>query len=175
MRTLLLNAVQQRSHSLAQGGVQMLGVAGWRQRPARRHDHRDLLVAHIALVVFGPDPLGTPDDQRDRRNSGLQRHPGRSGLELLELEGATNRRLRHQADQLAGPQQADGFGVRPRAGPAVDRDRLGVLDQEVDHLHLLHLRLDQVADAPPASLDSKRSRQPVHVAGVVDRDHRATG
>jgi len=102
VRILPLHAVQQGRHFVAQRRVKLLDVARRQHRLTRRHDDRDLLAADISRVVFCPNPLRAPDDQRNHRYSCLQRHPRRAGLELLELETATDRRLGHQAYHLAG-------------------------------------------------------------------------
>src|SRR5882757_1381569 len=52
---------------------------------------------------------------------------------------------------------------------AVNGDGLGVPDQKVDGLHVLHLGLDHVAQAALALRRGQGRREEVDVAGVIDR------
>ena len=78
---------------------------------------------HMFLrVPLGPDALGAPDDVRDDRHVGGDRHPRRARLEFLDLEAAADRRLGIDADELALLELLAGLGERGRAAVAVHRD-----------------------------------------------------
>ncbi len=62
---------------------------------------RHLGPPHLLRMPLGPDALSAPDDVRDDRHVGGDRHPRGTRLELLDLEAAADRGLGVDADQLA--------------------------------------------------------------------------
>ena len=107
-------------------GVQQRGQLGRGQRRLNRladhHHDRHLRAEHLLGMVLGPDPLGAPDDVRNDRHIGLDRHPGSAGLEFLDLETAADRRFGVDADEFTGPESIDSYGVRRGAAGPVHRD-----------------------------------------------------
>ena len=176
MRIALLDVVQQRGHCRAQGRIQFDGRPGRWQRSADLHDDRNLVAAQVLRMTFGPNTLRSPDDHRDDRHLSLQRHPGRSALELLEFETSADGGLRIDAYQFTGLQCTHRLGVGGRTGLTVHRYGPGVLDHKVDDCDLLHLGLGHQSDPAPSPAAGQAHREEIDVAGVVGRHHRsATG
>ncbi len=94
MWILLLYAVENRIHRLAQHGIELLGIALRPHRRSDRRDDRNLVAEQVLWMILGPDPVRAPDDHGNNRHLRLQRHPGRSGLELAQFEAAADSRLR---------------------------------------------------------------------------------
>ena len=79
-------------------------------------------------------PAVTPRSRSGSRgHSGGGRHPHCAGLELLELERTTDRRLRKNADDLPGAQCLQGGAVRRRSRRAVNRDVVHAAHQRAGH------------------------------------------
>src|ERR1700739_4094496 len=86
---------------MPQSDVELLRGAVRRQRGAGGHGDRNLVAQHLLWVIFGPDAMGAPDDQRDDRHLRLQGDPGRPGLKLPEFETAADGGLGMHPDQFA--------------------------------------------------------------------------
>lgn len=172
MRVGLLHPVQQCFHLPAQVGHDPVHPALAGQRRTGRNCDRNLVAAQSFRMVLGPDPVYTPDDERNDRHRGVQRHPGRTGLEILQLETAADGGLRIHPDQFTGAQPVQRHRVGVATGAAVHRDGAGVGDQEVDPPHVLHLGLDHEPHPAAPGRGGQGRGQKVHIAGVVDRDDR---
>ena len=112
MRIFLLHPVQHRVHRLPQRGVELLGGALRRHRPAGGHGDRNLVAEHLLWMILGPNPVRAPDNHRNYRHLRLQRQPRRPGLELPEFVTAADGGLGMQPDELALPQPLHGHRVR---------------------------------------------------------------
>src|SRR5271156_84591 len=173
VRVLLLHLVQQLVHRVPQRDVELFSGAVRGQRAAGRHGDRNLVAEHLLRVVFGPNTMGAPDDQRDDRHLRLEGHPGRTGLELSEFETATAGGLRMHPDEFALAQPLHGDVQCVLSVPAVHRNEPGVLDDVVDRLHVGHLGLDHEVHPPAPFTYGEQRREPVEVAGVVLGKQRA--
>ena len=173
MRIQLLDVVQQRGHRRTQRRIEFGRSPGRCQRSTDPHDDRNLLAAQILRMTLGPNALRSPDDHRDDRHLGLQRHPSRAALEFLEFETSANGGLRIDPYQFAGPQCAHRLGVGGRTGLAVHRYGAGMSDHKVDNGDLLHFGLGHQPDPAPPFAAGQAHRQEIDVAGVVGRHHRS--
>ena len=178
MRTVIvLNLLEQMLHAVAQ---QRRQLGRW-QRRIDRLPHRDrdrhLGSAHVLGMPLGPDALGAPDDVRNDRHIGVDGHPGRTGLQRLDLEAAADGGLRVHTHQLTGPQRRArrGEGVGPAVPVDFDMAQLahdGSADLVIEDLFLGH---ETHLPAAPLFVGGQTGEGEIEVAGVVDRDHRTTG
>ncbi|OPZ51272.1 MAG: hypothetical protein BWY91_02709 [bacterium ADurb.BinA028] len=129
--------------------------------------------AHPLRVILGPHPLGSPDDTRDDRDTGVARHPRRTHLEVLELKRPRDGRLGIDPDNLTIAQRSDRPTVCRPARRAVDGNVLHPLHQRAGHRVLEDRLLGHEPDEPPARQHSIAGIGEVEIAGVVDRQHRS--
>ena len=150
-----------------------LGVLVDLDRLADRDDEFGLLQPPLRLAPLRPDPLRPPDHHGDQWDVGLVGDTCGTILDLLDLEGTGDRRLREDADEFSTCGPFGGLTHRRRTVGTVDGDVLAAAHGGPGNLVVPDLLLRHEADEASSLVGGgDTAEDEVPVAGVVHRDHR---